>query len=177
MTSLKDKILEKIESRELSMKPRYLFGLRLALMVLVALLVLVFSVFIFNFIFFSIRVSGHMALLSFGLRGVGAFVLNFPWGLLIIDVLLVVLLEKMLRHFRFAYRSPVLYLFFAILALAISAGLVIDRSSDVNDRMLHRVESGERGLPFFAPIYRGARRPWPEGFPTTTDDLRARSMR
>ncbi|MDB5194683.1 MAG: hypothetical protein JWN50_697 [Parcubacteria group bacterium] len=160
--TIKENILHKIKENKLSMRPRAYFLLRMVLVALLGLVILLVSVFLFNLIFFSMRVSGHAHLMSYGPSGIAIFLRLFPWPLLIVDVLLLMLLEHLLRRFRFAYKQPILYFFFAILALAISVGLLIDRSSDVNDRMLRHADVNDLPGPF-NNFYEGARRlPPPE---------------
>jgi hypothetical protein len=162
MATIKEQILEKIRGNELRMKPRAYFTLRLIALGLVASLILVLTVFIFNFIFFSMRVSGHAHLFRYGFSGIVIFLALFPWTLLFADLLLVILLEHLLRRFRFASRQPILYVFLVLLALAISAGIFIDRTSDINERLLHHADRDE--LPgALNEFYEGARRlPPPE---------------
>src|SRR4051812_6361492 len=87
--SMQEKVLGKIHARELSMHPRYYFVLRVAALVLVALGILFISVFIFNFLLFSIRINSQDTFLAFGPRGWGAFLVFFPWDLFAIDAVLV----------------------------------------------------------------------------------------
>jgi hypothetical protein len=138
MDNLKEKILKDIRSGEVTMRPRIYFMLQIAALVLLALVVLVISVFIFNFIVFSIRINGDDAFLGFGPRGWGAFIQFFPWTLLVLDVALVALLEWLLRNFRFGNKIPALYLLGGLLALTVITGVIIDRATPFNDRMMER---------------------------------------
>lgn len=167
MSSLKEEILADIREHKVSIKPKWRFGLRLTGILALSALILFLSVFLFNFMFFSIRVSHHHWLLSLGMAGIWAFLINFPWPFLFADIILIILLELLLRNFRFGYRSPTLYLFLAILALAISAGILIDATSDINERLYDRAEKHELFEPL-QPFYEHARRPFPCCFPTST---------
>ncbi len=163
MGNLKENILNKIRAHDLTMKPKLHFTLRLVAFGVLAVLIFVTSTFIFNFIFFTIRVSEHFELLGYGFRGVVVFVTLFPWGLLLVDVFLVLLLERVLRKFRFGYRSPILYLFLGLLALGAAIGLAVDRDTPVNDILMRRAH--EHMLP--RPIngfYENAHRPFPAEF-------------
>ncbi len=157
--NMRDRILEKIESRELSMRPKIYFTLKIAALVVVALATLIISIFIFNFILFSIRINSHDSLLSFGPRGITTFIFFFPWWLLLFDIALVALLEWLVRSFRFGYRVPILYLLLGILALTTLTALALDRGTDLNDRLLVRADHHE--LFFADEFYEGARRPMP----------------
>ncbi len=156
--SLRDKILGQIKSERIAMRPRLYFTLQLAAVAFVSFLVLIISIFIFNFILFSIRINSHEAFLAFGPRGIVAFLTFFPWVFLIADVLLIVLLEWLLRTFKFGYRLPILYVLGAILLITFATGFVIDRGTPFNDRLM--VRAGGPGLP--GPLngmYRDVRRP------------------
>jgi hypothetical protein len=159
---LQQKILDTIRERKIVMRPRVYFMLKAAGTVAVAAAVLVLSVFICNFIFFTIRINGHESLLARP-GGLFLFLRFFPWELLAIDIALVILLEVLLKEFKFGYKSPVLYLGLVVLAVVISAGFVIDRATDLNDRALERAD--HHGLPPpFGEMYEYAHRPLPAEF-------------
>ncbi|MFA5996868.1 MAG: hypothetical protein WC791_00055 [Candidatus Paceibacterota bacterium] len=157
-SSIKDAILHKIHTKELSMRPKLYFTIKVVSTAVLSLAVLLISVFIINFILFSIRINSHEMLLSFGPRGWGAFFHFFPWGLLILDIALIFILERLVRHFRFGYKIPVLYLLLGLLASIGLLGFAIDRGTDMNERMLRRSDAGrQHSQPF--DIYRGVRHP------------------
>lgn len=138
--NMKDNLLKKIRTNEITMRPKYYFIIKIVLIAVVSIIVLVVSVAIFNFISFTTRINGHDSLLGFGLRGFIFFLELFPWLLLIIDIVFVVLLEWLLRRFRFGNKIPVLYLLIAILIIAVSVGLVIDRGTSFNDNFLNHAD-------------------------------------
>ena len=135
--SLKDSVLEKIRTNATPMRSGSYFALKVIALSFVTILVLVLSVAICNFVFFSI-----------GLNGPFVFLELFPWWLLILDGILIVLLEWLLRKFRFGYRSPILYLFLGILVLVISLSLLIDRETSFNDDLLHSADQHQLPPPF-----------------------------
>lgn len=149
-------LLEKIRKGDVKMRSRAYFILKIALVVAVAACVLVMSSLIFSYIVFSIGISGKHFLLGFGWHGVEAFFVLFPWGFFVLDVLLLLLLEWLLKEFRFAYHRPILYLFLAGAFLSVAAGMVINYLH-VNDVLLQRTEQHE--LPFLGSIYENVRRP------------------
>ncbi len=154
--SAKDRVLAKIREGRIAMRSKLSFTFEAFLAGFVALVILAVSVAIVSFILFGLRVNGHESLLSFGPRGVGAFFAIFPWPLLVLDVLLVLFLETLLRRFKFGYRSPMLYLLFGVAVVAIAAGLALDRGTPFNDNLLDRADHG--GLPPpFGEIYEHVR--------------------
>lgn len=156
---IKDRVLAEIREKRIAMRPKLSFTFETFFAALVALVVLAVSAALASFIVFGLRVNGHDSLLAFGPRGIGAFLLIFPWPLLILNILLVIFLETLLRRFKFGYRSPVLYLLLALAALAIAAGLALDRTS-VNDDLLDRADRGALPSPF-AELYEHVRSPAP----------------
>lgn len=127
--SIEKNVLEKIQSGEVKMRSKTYFALKVALLVIVALLVLVTSALLVSFMIFSLRVSGRLFLLGFGGRGLVAFFLTFPWFILLADILFVVLFERLLNHFKFGYRTPLLYTLGASALIIILAGFGLDRIS------------------------------------------------
>jgi len=141
--NLKDKILKDIREGRVHMRPRAYFALQVVALVLVAFAALVVSVFILNFIVFTIRLNRADMLLGQGLQGWLVFVGLFPWALLILDVLLVLVLELLLRKFQWGYKVPALYLLLGLLVLTVVAGVLVDRATPLNDQLWR----GQRGLP------------------------------
>jgi|GEM_PF-2117768 hypothetical protein len=127
--TIEKNVLEKIQSGEVKMRSKTYFVLKVALLVIVALLVLVTSALLVSFMIFSLRVSGRLFLLGFGERGLMAFFVTFPWFILIADILFVILFERLLNHFKFAYRTPLVYTIGASALIIILAGFGLDRIS------------------------------------------------
>ena len=111
------------------MRSKSYFILKVALLVIVALLVLVTSALLVSFMIFSLRVSGRLFLLGFGDRGLLTFFVTFPWFILLADILFVVLFERLLNHFKFGYRTPLVYTLGASALIIILAGFGLDKIS------------------------------------------------
>ena len=137
-TNIKEKVLEKISTNELTMRPKSFFVFKATALIALAIAVLTISIFVCDFILLSLRINGHYSLLGFGSRGMWMFLTFFPWGLLLFDGFLVFLLERLLRQFRFGYRTPVLLLLLGLLIVTLSIGFFIDRSTDLNEQLLLR---------------------------------------
>ncbi len=164
-TSLREHILRKINAHELSMRPRAYFVLKIAALVAVTIATLVVSVFILNFILFSVRINNDETLLRFGPRGIAAFIAFFPWGLLVIDLALVLAIQWLLRHFKFGYKTPLLYLVLGLVLATLIVGFVVDRASGINEHFLHKSEQHRLSKPF-DHFYGRSRRPPPPGTST-----------
>ena len=133
---MRDRVLGRIRSGEISMRSKTFFIVKLIALIFSALLALVISVLIFTFIFFTLRVNIHNSFAFMGPRTIFFLLHFFPWYLLILDVALIALTEWLMRDFKFAYRSPLLYVLLLAFALVLALGLFIDRATDFNDRML-----------------------------------------
>jgi hypothetical protein len=161
-STLRDTVLAKIQNNELHMRSRYFFILKIAGVLLLSLVVLTCTVLIGNLVFFSLRLNGHEALLGLGAQGITLFLAVFPWWLLVLDLFFIFLLERLLRQFRFGYRSPALYLFLLLIILAALGGAGIDRGTSFNDDLLHRADEGRLPAPLGA-VYQGSRHMPPAG--------------
>jgi len=160
--NIKETILESIRARKIGMHSKNYFYLRIAALVVVSTLVLLISIFILNFLLFSVRVSSQDVFLSFGPRGWSAFLAFFPWELLAIDAVLVGVLLLLLRQFKFGYKSPLLYMLGGLVALTLVAGFALDRTTGLNEHFLRQAD--EHRLPgAFGDFYGHARRPPPPG--------------
>ncbi len=137
------------------MHSRAYFALRLSLFIALCVAILAVSIFIFNFIAFSIRLNHHDALLGFGASGLLLFLRFFPWWLLVLDAALIAILQLLIRQFEFGYKIPVLRLVSGIVLAALVMGFVMD-ATRVNDRFLHDADSHLRPSPF-DHLYQGAR--------------------
>ncbi|MES2006637.1 MAG: hypothetical protein V4436_00850 [Patescibacteria group bacterium] len=142
---MKDTILGKIAERKLSMHSKYYFWARVAALVVVSLAMFLVSIFIFNFILFSIRISSNDAFLAFGPRGWQAFLAFFPWDLLAFDAVLVGVLLWLLRQFKFGYKNPLLYVLVLVCLFLVGAGIVVDQTTGINERFLK--DAREHRLP------------------------------
>ena len=137
---MKDAILGKIASGKVKMHPRSYFMLRVAALVVVSVAILLITIFLFNFLLFSIRINSTDSYLFFGPRGWGAFFLFFPWEFFAADLVLVAILLVLMRQFKFGYKSPILYVVLLLIGLTVAAGAFLDSTTDLNDRFLNAAD-------------------------------------
>lgn len=157
-TTKKD-ALTRIREGAVHMRSKNYFYLKLAVVAAIASLALLVSIFIFNFILFSIFAEHRAPLLGYGPPGYLVFLQMFPWPLLIVDVLLLIGLRMLLRRFEFGYRSPTLYLLFGVLVVVGALGFVLYEHTDVNDRIEREAHKGHFPTPvkdFFDDAHRPA---------------------
>src|SRR5258708_15496816 len=159
--SFKERVFADIAMKDVKVYSKAHFVARMTLLVVVAALALVVSVFLVNYVFFSLRISGRSSLLNFGARGIYPLLIFFPWTVLLIDIALLILVEWLLKKFRFGYRSPTIYLLLALVAATMSAGYFIDRGTGFNEVLLRQAD--EHHLGPFDDFYTNARRAPPPG--------------
>ena len=123
---IKTKVLAKISRGELRKRPRFYFAAQIALIAVLFILAMAFAMFVASFVLFSVHESGEQFLLGFGSRGALTFLALFPWLALVVDVALFAVIGWLARSFKFGYRIPVIRAFFAILALALVSGVLIN---------------------------------------------------
>jgi len=150
-------ILERIKNNELMQKPKLYFHLKLVVLILLLVVVGVVSIFLASFILFSVNASGHASLIHFGMTGWQAFLIFFPWELALTEVVLLILLEHLLRSFRFAYKTPILYLFLGVMALMLAGGAVLEHTP-LHTKILQRADR-ELLPPPIGRFYEDTRRP------------------
>ena len=128
LDSLKNKILERIASDKISMKPRWHFALRLA--VTIALLVAFggLAFFLCSFLFFILPASGAWFLHDFGAPGWLHFFRLFPYLPAIILAASIILLGLVLERFSFAYHRPLVYLGLGTLLVVFAGSLLISKT-------------------------------------------------
>ena len=152
-------VLAAIDTGKVAMRPRVFFTLKLIAVAGVGVLVLLLSIVLINFILFTIRVSGHDTLLFFGPRGLWVFLLHFPWFLLALDIGAVILLSRLMRHFQFGYRTPVVYVLLGLALVSVLVGATLDRGTPLNDVLFE--EARENRLPPpIGGLYTGMQRGW-----------------
>lgn len=160
--NIKDRILAQINERKVTMRPKAYFTIQLVLLGVLVFAVLVVSIFLVNFISFSVRISAHDVLFGFGPSGFLIFVRTFPWELLLLDVVFIAALQKLLMKFTFGYRSPVLYILGALLVITSALGLAFDRGTGFNDDISARAHRNELPRPV-GSVYGYAHRLPPTG--------------
>lgn len=161
MEDLKTRVLEKIETDHVRMHSGKYFILKAIALGLIALAVLLLTIFICNFMLFSIRIGEQGSLLSFGPHGIWVFIKLFPWPLLLFDVGLMCIFVGLFKKFSFAYRIPLFYLLMAVLVLALGISVLLDRGIQVNETLLEHAHR-RRLPPGVNGFYEHAHFPAPE---------------
>jgi hypothetical protein len=148
--SIRQAVLDKIKSGKVRKLPRAYFILRVIATILVSLLLLVVSAFVFSFMLFSFHESGEQFLIGFGFEGILAFLMLFPWALFTLDILLLLILEWLLQGFKFGYRIPLLNFGVGIFVASFVVGGLINLTP-VQSILLQRADNNQ--LPLVGDAY------------------------
>ena len=148
--SIKERILEKIKSGEVKMRPKIYFVLKAILIVGGIFLVAGFIIFLISFIHFHLRASGLWYLPAFGPRGFLTAFRFLPWILVFLSLALILILEILAKRFSFVWRRPMLYSLLIIIFVVLIGGFIIGKTA-FHPRLFFQAREGK--LPLMAPIY------------------------
>jgi magnesium-transporting ATPase (P-type) len=148
--SLEKSVLAKIKTEDIKMRPRSYFILRGILLAMSIVIIFLVALYILSFILFIFKESDLWYMPGLGPRGLGIFLKNFPWLLIIVIVIFILALETLVKRYSFAYRQPLLYSVLAIIALIIFMGIII-RQTSFHNRIWSGTEKGHFNLaqPFY----------------------------
>ncbi len=149
-TQLRERILARIETGTLRMRPRVYFTGMAALTVALAGAVFLFSAFILSYILFMLTERGEHFLLSFGPRGFLAFLALFPWTYLALDLIAIFALRALLKRFRAVYRVSYVPVIIALTLLSTLAAVGIT-FTPVHRSLRERADADD--LPLIGPWY------------------------
>jgi hypothetical protein len=149
--SIRDNILKSIAAGQVTMKPKWHFVLRATLLVAGIILAVLALLYLISFIIFILHQTGTWFVPGFGISGISEFLISFPWMIVLVSAIFIVLLEILVRRYSFGYQKPLLYTTVGILALVTVGGFVVAATP------LHRSlfdSAREEHLPFGGGFYK-----------------------
>lgn len=149
--SLKDNILKSIEDGKITMKPKWYFVLRAVLLISGIVLAVLALLYLVSFIIFILHQTGSWFVPEFGMNGITEFLVSFPWLIVLVAILFLVLLEILVRRYSFGYQKPLLYTTIGVLVLVTGGGFVVAATP------LHRSlfdSAREEHLPLAGGLYK-----------------------
>jgi len=149
--SIKERVLEKIKSNRIKMRPRFYFVLKTVLLAVGFFVAGALVLFLISFISFHLRASGVWYLPSFGFRGLGIYLRLMPWFLILAGLILILILEILAKRFSFVWRRPIIYSLLTIILIALIGGFIIERTP-FHQGLFFQARQGK--LPFAGPVYR-----------------------
>lgn len=123
--NIKDNILSAIESGKVSMKPRWHFVAKGVLLVVGTLFAFLSLVYLISFIFFILKQTGLWFVPGFGFGIMREILFDFPWLLVTLAILLILLLQFLIKKYSFSYGRPLIYSVVAVVCLVVLAGFAV----------------------------------------------------
>ncbi|MEM9336728.1 MAG: hypothetical protein AAGA35_02660 [Patescibacteria group bacterium] len=151
MQNLKEKLLYRIESGEMCMKPKWHFMLKSVLAVAGALLAFVGLVYLISLIVFVLRLTGIAFVPEFGSAGLLKFFLAAPWLLILLAIIFVITLEVLVQRFAFAYQKPLLYSLIGVIVISLVSGYLFSKTP-AHQLMLEMARNKQ--APLLGSVYR-----------------------
>lgn len=149
--SARESVLKIIESGQAKMIPKRNFVIRAAIAAISEIIIFLMLLYLASFILFILKQTGVLFMPIFGLQGWYVFFAYFPWFLIFISLIFVIILEMFVRHYPFAYRRPLLYSGLVIIFFVLLGGIVVEGTS------LHKIlceDSEKSDLPVVGPLCR-----------------------
>lgn len=157
--SIKEKVLAQIKSEQVEMRPKSRFILKSVLTFIGLIFTALSLVYLASFLIYFLRQSGIIYLSGFGMRGLGAFLGSFPWLLVLLGIVLLVVVEILSRRYSFGYRTPAVYVILTVL-LVITGGAFLVAQTGIHP-YLHK-QAQNKKLHGFGGIYRSHQKPGPK---------------
>ena len=148
--TLKDSILAAIDAGQVTMKPRWHFVAKAVLLVVGIVFTGLALLYLSSFIFFMLYQTGLWFVPDFGSRGLKDFLFDFPWLLVLLAGIMVVLLQILVKKYSFSYGRPLLYSVLAILLLVILGGFALSLTP-VHRALFHQARNAN--LPLAGGFY------------------------
>lgn len=167
---LETKIMKKIKDEKINFRSKYVFLARklgfgggLALSLLLAILFL-------NLAFFTMKISGSLEFLSFGMMGILAFLESFPYHWILMGLIFFVVASTILSRYDISYKKPFKKLLAVLLLLIFVASTAL-AISGINEAMEEKVAQGK--IPLLRSFYGRGRGIWKSGLVGEVIEIRS----
>ncbi len=151
-TPIHSKVQKAIQSGDVKMRPRWVFGLKTFSAVLGFVLLILSLWYIGSLIVFLLSANGLWAAPGFGFRGLVAFLWSVPWVLLVLSLMFLFVVGLLVSHFSFAYGRPLIFTAFGIIVVSV-AGTVIVYLTPLHQNLF--LQARMHKLPFGENLYQG----------------------
>ncbi len=148
---LHEKILEAIKDKKIKMQPKWHFWLRAGLVITGVLILMLTLLYLVSFIIFMLHQTGGWFAPSFGFRGWRDLLFSFPWLLLLLSLIFIIILETLVKRYAFAYRYPLLYSVAGIMMFVLVGGFIV-AATPFHDKLSKF--SKENKIPLAGKFYR-----------------------
>jgi hypothetical protein len=135
--SLQNKILDAIKTGEVKAKSKWYFYGQSAALAMGLIITGLLLLFLSSLIVFSLKQNGAWFAASFGFYGLKILFMSLPWILIIAVATLLVLLERLLKHYKFSYQQPMLYSFVGI-GLLFALGTIFISKAHLHEELFEQ---------------------------------------
>jgi hypothetical protein len=149
-SNIGEKITQKIKEGKIRMKSKSYFMTRAVLFFSGIFLLVLFSIYLFSFIIFELRMSGIWFLSQFGFSGIKILFSSLPWILIIVAIATTIALEFFAEKIEFVYKRPAVYSLLGIILFTTGASFVIG-FSHFHPTLLKAAKEGN--LPLVGDFY------------------------
>ncbi len=118
-------VLDRIEHGHVHMRSRLYFTLKIVGYIVICVIAFILLLLVVSFIVFIVQYYGFLELPAFGADGLNSFFASFPWIFFAIALVLMFVAQRMVRHFEFAYKKPVMYSLVGVGIFSLSVGIVL----------------------------------------------------
>ncbi|MFH1129631.1 MAG: hypothetical protein V1686_02765 [Patescibacteria group bacterium] len=125
--SIKDRILNEIKKGDLKMHPKFTYALKAIFMVATIIILIMIVVFLISFMVFSLKNNGAQFLITTGFMGVLYLIYSLPWVFVSVTLFAILLIEYLVKRFKFAYRRPLIYSLLIVLIFSTACGVLMHR--------------------------------------------------
>jgi hypothetical protein len=148
--SIQEKILQKVRDGSIKQKPKWQFVLRTVL--LVSIITAVFLVTLYLAVYTTLVTQEHelFRVFDIGPRATFMFLGAVPWLIIAVLGIAFLSLQSLVRHFAFAYKTPVVYTLVGTFAITLSMAYGL-HSLDSKARFARFGEHGE--VPFMKEFH------------------------
>lgn len=133
------------------MHSRSYFALKSLLWALAAIFFLAVAAALVVFVFYSLKLTGALALTGFGFKGMRDFLLALPLSLILITLLFIMTAAVFLKRYPVTYRRPLIYGVMALLVIISLGSAAFVASTGLRRSIYATVEYGE--IPLVSGFY------------------------
>ena len=126
---LEKKIINKLKSGNIKMKPKIYFILKALFFLFLGGVAVLLGLFLISFVFFIFRINNLIYLFGFGFFGIGIFLRLLPWILVFSILILVLILELIAEKHRIVWRKPAIYSLVIFVIIILFCGFFISKTN------------------------------------------------
>jgi hypothetical protein len=124
-TDMEQKVMSEITTGKVKLRSKYVFWAEKFSLGSVFALDLLLAILFFNLVLFYFKASDNLIYLSFGSRGLYAFWESFPYGLVIILIILILIAGLLIKQSDVSYKKPFGYVSVGLIVFIMVLGIIL----------------------------------------------------